>query len=941
MVGRRPSTPPSRNVQAYNRQADPVVMSLLRTKLYIPRLRPDQIPRSHLIERLDAALQRKLTLICAPAGYGKTALLSEWIHRGAQGAAPLHVAWLSLDAQDNDPARFLAYLVASLEHAAPQAYERAQAALQATSPSHSRSDSGIQGEPVLAALINQISLLPYHLVLVLDDYQAIHDPAVHDAVGFAIEHLPDRGHLVIGTRADPPFPIARLRGQGQLNELRQEELRFTASEAAAFLNEAMDLGLSPEQVAALVARTEGWIAGLQMAAISMRGHVQRQGSVDLSRFVQELTGSHRFILDYLTEEVLDQQPANVQAFLLETSILDRLTGPLCDAVCSSLGAGEGRAVLEQLERGSFFVVPLDDERKWYRYHRLFADLLRQRLERSGPNRVRPLHRRAGEWYQGQELMPAAIEHALASGDADWAATLIERAAEPVMLRSEAATLDTWVRALPEETVSTRPLLCIYHAIAILLSSHPLDAAEARIAQALSADAVEAYAGEVAAYRALTAAYQEDAGEATRQSERALVLMPQNRLFFRSLVVGLLGITYLHRGEIAAAKAAYAEAARIGQQTGNVTIAVLSLYHLGELAHIEGHLDVAEARYRQAMEVATAAHRKRPPIAGLALLGLGQAAYERGQLVVACQHVEQGITLISEWGQAGAITGYVTLARIHQAQGQAAGAQQAIDTAARLAAAFDAMQVDDVYVATARARLQLLQDEVKAVQVWAVERGLEDAGQPQLHREMEAGTLLFMRAAEYVVLARLYLAQGRPGAALDLLQPLVQRSEAAGWTALALRISLVQAIAYTMLGDTTSAIPPLARALALGEPQGHVGPYLEEGKALCTLLHQAVACGIRPSYAAHLLAVLEGTPALAEPVATLADSTPQAGLTEALTERETQVLRLLATYLSSTEMGEELVISPNTVRTHIKHIYDKLGVHSRAEAVARAEALGLL
>jgi LuxR family maltose regulon positive regulatory protein len=916
-------------------------MSLLRTKLYIPRLRPGQVPRPRLIERLDAVLQRKLTLVCAPAGFGKTALLSEWIHGRAQGETPLHVAWLSLDPQDNDPARFLAYLVGSLETTAPQAHERAQAALQATQPSPGGSTGGKVSEPVLAALINQVSTLPYHLVLVLDDYQAIRDPAIHGAVAFVIEHLPDNGHLVIGTRADPPFPAARLRGQGQLNELRQEDLRFTANEAAAFLNEAMDLGLSPEQVAALTARTEGWIAGLQMAAISIRGQKQRQSRVDLSRFVQELTGSHRFILDYLTEEVLDQQTATVQAFLLETSILDRLTGPLCEAVCTSLGDGEGRAMLERLERGNHFVVPLDDERRWYRYHRLFADLLRQRLERAGPNRLPPLHRRAGKWYEEQELLPAAIEHALASGDADWAAALIERAAEPIMLRSEAATLDAWVRALPDEAMSARPLLCIYHAIAILLNSRPLDAAEVRIEQALAADATEAYAGEVAAYRALIAAYQEDADEATRQSERALAVIPEDRLFFRSFVVGLLGIIYYHRGDVAAARATYAEAARIGQRTGNVTIAVLSLYHLGELAHLQGHLAAAEGQYEQVIETATNTHGERRPIAGLALLGLAQVAYERGQLETACQHVEEGIALISEWGKAGAITGYVTLARIRQAQGRPARAREAIETAAQLAAAFDAMQVDDVYVAAAKARLQLLQGEVDAVQGWAVERGLEAAGQPQLHREMETGTLPFMRAAEYIVLARFYLVQRRAGTALDLLQPLVQLSESAGWTALALRTSLMQALAYTMRGDVASAMPALGRALALGGPERHIGPFLEEGEALCALLRQAVARGIGASYAAHLLAVLEGTPVPPEPTPTSVDSTPRADLPEALTGRETQVLRLLATHLSSTEMSEELVISPNTVRTHIKHIYDKLGVHSRAEAVARAQALDLL
>jgi LuxR family maltose regulon positive regulatory protein len=572
---------------------------LLRTKLYMPPLRPGFVRRPRLVERLNAGLSlgHKLTLISAPAGFGKTTLLCEWISlamgsqqpatsgreanarrmrravRDAQSddqASP-HVpcsslptpsfSWLSLDKGDNDPTRFVTYLVAALQ--------TVQQDIGESLLSRQRAPQAPPLRESLAAVINEVSALADRLVLVLDDYQTIKAKPIHDAVAFFLDHLPDNVHLVITTRSDPVLPLARLRGRGQLTELRQADLRFTSEEVSAFLNQTMELALSPDQIAAVASRTEGWIAGLQMAAISM------QGRRDLTGFIQELTGSHRFILDYLTEEVLDQQPEAIQEFLLQTSILERITAPLCGAILGSEN-GEGylgqnsaaweekrgsegpgfQEILESLERANLFLVPLDDRREWYRYHRLFADLLRRRLHRSRPDLVPILHGRASAWYErraqdlgqtrrGNGLMSAAIDHALSAGDAEYAAHLMLQIADPIMLRSEFATLRRWIETLPDDVVRAHPLLCVYHAVVLLMGGQPLEAAEARIQDALAADDDGTVTGEIAAFRALLATYRQDVRQSAELSERALELLPEDRLFFRSFVAGFLGLNYMY------------------------------------------------------------------------------------------------------------------------------------------------------------------------------------------------------------------------------------------------------------------------------------------------------------------------------------------------------------------------------------------------------------
>ncbi len=916
---------------------------LLRTKLYIPHVRPESVLRPRLVERLDAGLSRKLTLACAPAGFGKTTLLSEWVHSHSRSAPAPGFCWFSMDKEDNDPIRFLSYLIASLQTIEPSIGESVYVALESSSLSASRRGQGGERgsgdvvENALATLINQISAVGHSFVLILDDYQAVHTRPIHDAVASLVEHLPPNMHLVIATRADPPLPLARWRGRGDLHELRQGDLRFTQQETFEFLNLAMQLDLAPEQTAALAARTEGWIAGLQMAAISM------QGAADRERFVHALTGSHRFILDYLTEEVLEGQPTAVQEFLLQTSILDRLSGPLCDAICETLEPGEGQAMLSRLEEQNLFIVPLDDERRWYRYHHLFADLLQQRLQRTYPDRVPILHGRASTWHKEHGLIRVAIDHSLAAGALQWAAELIEQAAEASMLRSEMATLQRWLDTLPEDIVRSRPLLCMYRALSLLLGGHPFDTAERWLQRAIEGDPEGNLTGEVMVFRALLASYQGDLEQSRTLSERALSLLPPRRLFFRSFVTGFLGLVYLYAGDVAAAAPVFREAVRVGQQAGNVTITVLALCHLAELAQIQGQLGAAQSLYEQALEWATDERQRRRPIAGLALMGLGQILRERNKLEEAAQIVGEGIERIAQWSRAGAISGYVTLARVRQAQGDEPSARAAMQTAQQIAAEFDAMQTDDLYVAANKARLLLSQGDIEGVERWADERGLaQEAVLQILENALEGTAVTFMQAADYLVLIELAMARERPHQALQIVDLLLKLADLGQWHAVALKLQVLKALAWQMLGEPERAMDALERALILGQHERPVRMWIDEGPAVVPLLREAARRGIALEYVRTLLAELDSE-AKTMPGAPLPSVTfpSQRPLVEPLSDRELEVLRLLATYLSSTEIADELIISANTVRTHIKSIYQKLDVHSRAEAVERAQALGIL
>jgi LuxR family maltose regulon positive regulatory protein len=919
-----------------------MAMPLLTTKLYVPPIRPKLVSRPRLIERISAGLHRKLTLISAPAGFGKTTLLSE-----CAACCGRPVAWLALDEADNDPNRFLAYLIAALQKIEGGVGKRALSVLQAP-----------QAPPVaslLADLINELAAVSAPFVLVLDDYHLIEAQPVHDILAFLLDHQPSQMHLVIATRTDPPLPIARLRGRGLLTEVRQDDLRFTLDEAAEFLNEAMGLQLLTDDVAALASRTEGWIAGLQMAAVSM------QGRDDRAAFVHAFSGSHRHVLDYLMEEVLIRQPANVQTFLLQTAILARLTAPLCDAV---LGGGPGQPagrddqpspapplpgtpvsnqeILEYLDRTNLFVVPLDEERRWYRYHHLFADLLSQRLQQVQPESVPELHDRAGRWYEQQGLMAEAIGHALSAENFPRALELIERVAESAVMRSELATLQGWLEALPDELIRTRPILCVYHTWGLLLSGSPMDVAEARLQDAVDADPDGSIAGEVLAVRALMATYQRKMRQSAELSRRALDLLPEDRLFFRSFIAGYLGYSALYSGDLAAARQAFEETVRLSQRAGNLLNTVLALCHLGDVAMIECHLQEGKAFYEQALALAVDSEGGREPIAGLALIGLGQLLTLQHNLEEAARRLREGIELIKRWGEAGAIGGYLGLARIRLAQRDLEAAHEAIQAAERLAIEFDAMREDDEYVANERAQLWLAEGDVEAVSRWLEESGLDGEVSLYLREEDGSEPVPYNRLLRYMLVARVRMAEDRPDEALRVLRPLRQMVEGAGWTLYTVRLLILESLALHSQDNIPEAMKPLARVLALCEPEGIVSLFVEEGAPMAELLRHAASRGISPEYASSLLARLEAELGRTTPTPDLPEPPRQIQpLIEPLTERELDVLRLLASPLSTAEIADRLYISVSTVRSHTKNIYAKLHVHRRWDAAERARELKLI
>jgi len=918
---------------------------LLRTKLYTPPSRPDAVRRPRLVHRLAAGFGRgnRLTLISAPAGFGKTTLLCEWI---ASCERPF--GWLSLDEGDNDPLRFWAYVVAALrmidewEDSAGSEAEVALGALRSPQPA--------QASTFITGLINQVGLAQDHFALVLDDYHLITSQAIHDGLAFLLDHLPNKMHLVIATRADPPLPIARLRGRGQLTELRRADLRFTLDEASGFLGRIMGLKLTAADVGALAARTEGWITGLQMAAASM------QGREDVSGFVTALTGSHRYILDYLVEEVLQRQPPQVQAFLFLTSVLGRLSAPLCEAICSvrasasggkevpaelflsqALWGGEGGAEaaptdaqsrLDMLDRANLFIVPLDDERRWYRYHRLFRDLLLKRLQQMQPDLVPVLHRRASEWYEQHGLASEAIDHALSGEDYSRAVDLVERCAESTLMRSEVVTLLQWVDKLPDELVRSRPALCLYHAWTLLLAGRPLESIEGRLQHAEKA----------ASLRALIAVYRGQISRAIEQARLGLEQLTEEDRFLRGLATWIMGLVQLADGDLEAGSQALDEVVRMSREMGNVMFASAALSHVAKLQKRRGQLQQAKATYERALALATDTLGRPVPIAGEALMGLGELWREWNDLETATSYLTQGIELSRGWSEVSAFDGYIPLARVRQARGDENGAWDAVREAQQLALKTDSTELDDLAVDMFAALLSTAQGDVEAAMRWAEERGVgtDAAGGDPESRETFLNAHL--RKYERLVLARALIKQDRPGEALAVLEQLLPRMEGQGRTDLVIEIQVLRALAAQAQGSIERALGALESALSLAEPGGYVRMFVDEGEPMARLLHQAAARGIAPEYSGRLLAAFE---LQRIDQGLKAPTGPSSPLVEPLSPREVEVLKLLAAGLSNKEIAERLVIAVGTVKKHLKNIYGKLGVHSRTMAVARGRDVGLL
>jgi LuxR family maltose regulon positive regulatory protein len=883
-------------------------VTLVRTKLHTPPLRREIVARPGLIERLNAGADGKLTLLSAPAGFGKTTLLSEWI-----GQLDRPVAWLSLDEDDNDTTLFLSYAIAALQTLDDTVAEGVLSALQSHPPP--------PAEAVLTSLINETAAIPGGVIFVLDDYQLIEAQAIHDAVTFLLRRLPPDVHLVISTREDPPLPLARLRARGQLSELRASDLRFSSSEAAEFLNQVMGLALSSQEITALETRTEGWIAGLQLAAISM------QGRGDTTDFIQSFTGSHRFVLDYLVEEVLDRQPESVQTFLLQTSILDRLTGSLCDAVT---GQDNGQATLEMLDRANLFIVPLDNERRWYRYHHLFADLLRQRLRhgllqsgdlssRDEVPGVAETHRRASIWYEEEGLEIEAFHHAAAANDIERAERLIEGEGVPLHYRGALAPVLNWLASLPTAVLDTRPSLWVAYASASLFVGQSasveekLQAAEAALQGAELDDKTRDLIGRIASTRANLAVGHRQTETVITESRRALEYLHPDNLPVRAAATWTLGVAYEFQGARAAASQAFGEAMSISQASGNTYTQILATTGLGNIQLAENQLHLAAETYRHALRLVGDLPI---PVGPHVHLCLARICYEWNDLEAAQRHGQQSLQLAEPYRDQYDIfvACEVFLARLTRAQGDVSGAAAILAQADRSARQHSFVhQVPEI--AAERVRQLLHQGDLAAA--------------ADLAERHEIPTSQ----------ARVQLARGDPRAALATLEPLRQQAEAKGWQDDLLRVMVLQVLARQALGEREEAVQLLGDALALAHPGGFIRIFVDEGPSMARLLQESLARGIAPDYTRRLLTAFRAT----EPEQTVhtAPRIREPGSIEPLSEREIEVLQLIAEGLTNPEIASRLFISPNTVKVHTRNIYGKLGVNNRTQAAARARVLGIL
>jgi LuxR family transcriptional regulator, maltose regulon positive regulatory protein len=877
---------------------------VLATKLYIPRPQPNVVSRPRLLARLSEGLHCNLTLIAAPAGYGKTTLVSEWV-AGIERPA----AWLSLDEADNDPTRFLTYLIAAVQTIAATIGEGVLSTLHSQEPP--------PPEALLVALLNDLTTIQDHFVLVLDDYHVLEAQPIDQALTYLVEHLPPYMHLVIATREDPQLPLARLRARGHLIEVRAADLRFTPSEAAAFLTQVMGLTLSAQDIARLSRCTEGWIAGLQLAALSL------QGQPDTAGFIRSFTGSHHFVMDYLVEEVLGQQDARVQTFLLRTSILERFCGPLCDAVVLDSTAS-GQKILDYLERANLFLVPLDNERRWYRYHHLFAELLRLRLKQSTVSStgdegsvIAELHRRASQWYEDNGLEIEAFHHAVAAHDTERAARLVEGKGMPLQFRGAVTPVLSWLKSLPKTVLDASPSLWVMYASALSMTGHlsdveaKLQAAEAVLEGAEPDDTTRNLVGHIAAIRAWLAAAQDQVENSITQSRRALEYLHPDNLAVRTATTWKLGIAYQLQGDRVAASRAFSEAIAISQASGNLIINLSASLGLGNVQETENQLYLAAETYRRVLQLAGESPQ---PAACDAHLGLARLCYEWNDLEAAEQHGQQSLHLARQIENADRVVAcQVLLARLKLTQGDPAGA------AALLAEAdWSARQQNFVH------RLP----EVAAAQVLLLLR------QGNLAAAAELAHVHDLPLGQ----ARVHLAQGDTSAALAVLDPLLRQVEAKAWQDERLKVLVLQAVALEAHGEQDKAVQVLCDALVLAEPAGIIRLFVDEGLPMAHLLSKGSAIGIMPEYSGKVLVVFEAEKRRRADTSSRLAAQP---LFEPLSRRELEVLHLIAQGLSNQEISERLFLALDTVKGHNRSIFGKLQVQRRTEAIARARELGLL
>jgi LuxR family maltose regulon positive regulatory protein len=961
-----------------------VGVPLLAPKLYIPRVRPDCVPRPRLFDQLDQGLTGRLVLVSGPAGYGKTTLVTQWL-----ASRPYPVAWVSLDAGDNDPVRFLRYVVGALQTIMPGVGQTLQLLLQ--------TPQLLSIESVLTVLINELcgyqqadDRADHPCRLVLDDYHLVDAQPIHHVVTFLVDNMPPQMRLIIATRVDPPLPLSRWRSRGQMTEIRADDLRFTFEETTEFFGRVMGLDLSSDEVATLEERTEGWIVGLQMAALSMHGRR------DVSQFVQSFTGSHRYVLDYLVEEILNHQPQDVQTFLLRTSILKRLSGPLCDAVLEQTGS---QAILEELEKANLFLVPLDDERCSYRYHHLFADLLRARLDQRCPGLASQLHARAAAWLEQEGSTVEAVNHALAAGAHDHAARLVEENTTRLLAQGELNALMGWIETLPVELRLARPWLCVHQAYALIFGGRPaeveplliqVEAALGAVSEqgtasltgqvdrtdTRSMDVAETRAlkGALAAVRAFTNVAMGQDAQAVSQAQQARELLPAGNLWDRAAAAWALGYTRFTQGRLPEARLAFEEQIRLGRSMGNTWTLLAGLTYLAQVLQAQGQLPQARALLEDAVAEASRQGARSRGYIALVEASLASVLCEQNELEAASRLLAEAITHTDQWPNPNHIIyAYALQARVLLAQGDLQRAQTSIGEA------------DKIGKSTALARGVRRTVEAELVRVWLAfqaagislipgdplaERSsaLVASWRSELASPAESADPPMDGYAEMAALALIHasLTDGQAEEALTLLEPITRSARSAGHIEAAIRSLALTALAWQgksvglapKAGRSDPAFTALEEALSLAEPGGYVRVFLDEGQSMRLLLAQWLAyasAGSLRDYAIRLLAHFDAEPhviaaaqEIASPagdpstsyVVSLIEPSGQA-LVEPLSERELEVLRLVADGLSNREIADALILAVGTVKAHVHNIYGKLDVQSRTQAVARAREIKLL
>jgi LuxR family transcriptional regulator, maltose regulon positive regulatory protein len=897
--------------------------TLLQTKLTLPPARPFLVPRPHLVAQLDAAAANsRMTLISAPAGFGKTTLAGEWI-QARQGQGDIF-CWVSLDEMDNDPLLFWSYVLAALERAGVPIGRQLQAALTAPAPPPLMA--------VIAHLLNALQTIKERIVFILDDYHVIDEGVIHEQVGLLVERLPPPHHLFLLTRADPPLPLARWRARREMAEVRQAALRFDQPQTARLLNEKLALGLSAGEVAVLERRTEGWVAGLQMAALALG-----QRDVNRQAFIESFAGSHYYIMTYLVDEVLATQPPEVQQFLLETAVLRRLCAPLCTAVT---GYKESGALLQALYHQNLFLVALDDAHRsggahyWYRTHHLFADLLATRLEGSRtPAEINGLQRRAAEWFDANGFLEEAVYHALRCGDIAWAAEVVERQAPLMMQQGRLNTLLRWIGALETETLARRPRLRLAQAWSLFLSGQaaetkPILLATRRLLQEepeLAPD--EAVRGELATLLANCASVEEDVEQVMAEVKEALAYLPADdadlrSVIFRARALNAAGAAHGLAGDTEQLVATSREVQRLALLGGNAFLAAHALSTIADARFHQGRLHEAKAANRKIIQFGKEIDViVAPPFTGMGHIGLSAVQLERYELAEAAQSLDQGLAISGQGGIGYKhLDAYCTLARLRAAQGDGAGAAAALEQAQ----AFAPLPWHKVHLAA------------YAVLVW-LGQGSPVRARQCLERAYPGQMPLVVAEVFKTSQARLALAEGNWPEVLVLYDAVVPGAaqEKASRMARVVEMSLFKALALEALGKREEALDSLEMAVNLAAPQGAVLTFLEAqnashhghdlGVLLRTLSHQGRA---PQPYTSRLLALLP-------------TAGSQSGLVEPLSARELQVLRLIAAGKRNKEIAAALTVSLNTVKKHSSHIYQKLGVDGRTQAVARARELNLL